>query len=130
MAFRPRTPRSNPLDLSTLPPDRLVQLLVVAVLDQVGQDLYDSSGAAVESQLSASHITLAQVSRDSRSFIDGPKAAQRQGGGHKGSLPLPDPGAHPVVRLGGYWIYPPRGCWLRFAHGENDRAMVLSHLQF
>jgi hypothetical protein len=38
MGFRPRTPRSHPLDLSPVPLDRLVQLLVVAVLDQVGQD--------------------------------------------------------------------------------------------
>jgi hypothetical protein len=38
MAFRPRTPRPNLLDLSIVLLDRLVQLLVVAVLDQVGQD--------------------------------------------------------------------------------------------
>src|ERR1700733_5113349 len=84
MAFRPRTPRPNPLDLSTLPLDRLVQLFVVAVLDQVGEDLQDPARAAVESQLSARQITLAQASRDRRSLIDYPEAPQRKGSGHCG----------------------------------------------
>src|SRR5260370_41545434 len=37
MACRPRKPRSNPLKLSTVPLDRLVQFLVIAVFHQVGR---------------------------------------------------------------------------------------------
>jgi hypothetical protein len=130
MASRPRTPRSNPLKLSTVPLDRLVQFLVVAVLDQVGQDLKDPARAAVESQLSARQITFTQASLDGRSFIDCPEAPQRKGG-HKPnvSLSVRDPGAHPVVRLGSHWIYLARGRWLGFAHGENDGPMAMPHLR-
>jgi hypothetical protein len=66
---------------------------------------------------------------DGRSFIDCPEAPQRKGG-HKPnvSLSVRDPGAHPVVRLGGHWIYLARGRWLGFAHGENDRTMALPYL--
>src|ERR1700733_2403743 len=84
MVFRPWTPRSHPLDLSPVPLDRLVQLLVVAVLDQVSEDLQDPARAAVESQLNAGHLALAQASRDRRSLIDGPEAPQRKGSGHCG----------------------------------------------
>jgi hypothetical protein len=68
---------------------------------------------------------------DGRSFIDCPEAPQRQGG-HKSNVSssLPDAGAHPVVRLGGHWIYRSRGRWVGFTHGENDRAVALPYLQF
>src|SRR5580658_5681610 len=84
MAFGPRTPRSEPLDLSSVPLDCLVQFFVVAVLDQVSEDLQDPARAAVESQLSAGQITLAQASLDRRSLIDYPEAPQRKGSGHGG----------------------------------------------
>jgi len=67
-------PRSHPLDLSPVPVDRFVQLLVVAVLDQVREDLQNPACAAVESQLNVGHLALAQGSRDCRSLIDCPEA--------------------------------------------------------
>src|ERR1700730_9161215 len=87
MASCPRTLRPKPLNLSPLPLDRVVQFLVVAMLDQVGQDLQDPARAAVESQLSACQVTFTQASLDGRSFIDCPEAPQRKGGGHRPAYP-------------------------------------------
>jgi hypothetical protein len=78
----PRPATLKPLQQASVPPDGLVQLLVVAVLDQVGQDLQDAARAAVESQLSAGQVTLTRPRVDGRSLVDCPKASQRKGG-HK-----------------------------------------------
>jgi hypothetical protein len=66
MAFRPRTPRSNPLDLPPVPLDRLVQLFVVALLDQMGENLQHTPYATVEGKLRDREVTPAQSRRRER----------------------------------------------------------------
>jgi hypothetical protein len=78
MISRPRPRQSKPFNLAPVPLERLVQFIVVAVLDQERQDLQDSVRAAVESQLRAGQVTLARPRVD-RTFVYCPKAPQRKG---------------------------------------------------
>jgi len=55
MACRPRMPRSNPLKLSTVPLDRLVQFLVIAVLHQWAGGSRAESGVSGWANLTKSH---------------------------------------------------------------------------
>jgi len=60
MASRAQTAPSNLLDLPSLSPDGLVQLVDLAALQQVGENLEYPSGAAVEGQLSDHYVALAR----------------------------------------------------------------------
>lgn len=52
-------PGPESLDLSPVLLDRRIQFLVLAMLEQVGEDPQDSSCAAVEGQLRANSLALA-----------------------------------------------------------------------
>jgi hypothetical protein len=64
MAPRARPPSPELLDPPAMSPDRLVQLFVVALLDQVGDNLQHTPYATVEGKLRAARSRPPRVAKE------------------------------------------------------------------
>jgi len=85
MPFRAQPPSLDPVDQPSLPPDGLVQLLVLTLLNQVRENPQHASCAAIESQLRDRQVSLAaSAGEDAGPLIDPPKSSQRKSVGYGG----------------------------------------------
>jgi len=116
-----------------VPPDGLVEFPVLALLNQMSENLQHTPCAAVKGQRRDSHVALAAATgHDGSLLIDLPKTPKRKFADHGADLNLQVYVTHLSSSSDVEILDSPRRGWFARLrrNGKNNRTMALPHLQF